>query len=178
MQTESLRRSSTAGTLTLAVALFVSSAWPAFCETAEKPAQALDGTPFFVAISVSDVEASSAWYQRVLGFEPSRAVDLEQRGLRIRILRRDNALLELTESVTARSMAQLDPPVEKRYLLHGVFKFGFLVDDLDQVAKDLERLEVPLRSRIVEEPDGTLRSLQVEDPDGNVVQVFERWGER
>lgn len=129
--------------------------------------------PFFFALSVADVESSAAWYRRVLGFRPARSIDLAERGVKIRLLDRDGAFLELVEDATARPPAEVDPALERRFRVHGVFKVGFLVDDLDHIRERLVELDVPLRGDPFTEPDGSMRSLQIEDPDGNVIQLFE-----
>lgn len=134
----------------------------------------LDATPFFTALSVKSVEASVAWYGKVFGFEVVRKMELPGRGLRIFLVRTPGALLELVEAEAATAPAVLKPPLERRLLLHGVFKVGFRVGDLDEAIRRLEALGVELRGKVFTEPDGSFRSLQVEDPDGNVVQVFER----
>lgn len=139
---------------------------------------AAEARPFFFALSVSDLEASAAWYVRVLGFEEARRAQFGEPAVRIRLLRRDDALIELIEDPAARAAVELDPPLARRFRLHGVFKIGFVVDSLDETGARLQRLGVPLRGAVVEEPDGSMRSLQVEDPDGNVVQIFELLGER
>jgi len=127
--------------------------------------------PFFVALSVANVEASAAWYQRVFGFEQVRSVDLADRGLRIRLLAADQALLELVEMAGARSRKRED---EKLAAVRGVFKVGFRVASLDDMLARLKGQGVALRGDVVTEPDGSLRSAQVVDPDGNVIQIFER----
>lgn len=147
---------------------------PAPAPVAAEPALPVDGTPFFVALSVASADASAAWYERVLGFEVVRRQTFEEQGVSIAILRRGDALLELVDHPEARALGDLEPPVERTYLVHGIFKFGFLVPDLDAVIARLETLEVPLRGRIIEEGDGSFRSLQVVDPDGNFIQIFER----
>lgn len=160
------------GSLGPALALTILAAW-ASASSAQEPSVPIAGEPFFFALSVADVEASSAWYARVLGFEEVRSVDLPERGTRLRILRRSGALLELVEVEAATPAGGLDPPIERRFLLHGVFKVGFRVESLDRTVERLTELDVALRGEIVTESDGTMRSLQIEDPDGNVVQIFE-----
>lgn len=138
------------------------------------PAQPLEAAPFFMALSVADAEKSAAWYGEVLGFDVARRVEMEESGIRVLILRRPGALLELVQHPEARAPSDLEPPLERRFLLHGPFKLGFLVDDLDAAGERLAALGVPLRGRTFTEPDGSFRSLQVEDPDGNILQLFER----
>jgi catechol 2,3-dioxygenase-like lactoylglutathione lyase family enzyme len=141
---------------------------------APAPPEPLEATPFFTALSVRSVEASAAWYRKVFGFEVVRKMESPGSAPRIFLLRKPGALLELVEAEAAKAPADLEPPLERRFLLHGVFKVGFLVEDLDEAIRRLEALEVELRGKVFTEPDGSFRSLQVEDPDGNVVQVFER----
>ena len=143
---------------------------------ASEVAQPLAIQPFFYALSVRDAEASAAWYARVLGFELARSMDLQEHGVRIRLLERRDALLELVESSSGRDLSELEPSVERRHELYGVFKIGFLVDDLDAAVDALAGHHVPLRGRVIEESDGSMRSLQIEDPDGNVLQLFELTG--
>lgn len=126
-------------------------------------------TPFFVALSVADMEQSVTWYRQVFGFAVVREMDLPERGITIRLLSRDGALLELIHD--ARAMPAGDDP---RFLRHGVFKFGFLVPDLAAFVTTLESVGVPLRGEIFEEADVGTRALQIADPDGNVIQVFQR----
>ncbi|MEM7051290.1 MAG: VOC family protein [Acidobacteriota bacterium] len=132
-----------------------------------------EGQAFFFALSVADVEASVAWYQRVLGFEPVREVDVAARGLRIRLLRRPGAYLELIELAGARSAAEIDPEIAKAYEVLGPFKIGFQVESLDRTLQLFEAQKVPLRGSVIAEDDLRLRSTQIVDPDGNVLQIFE-----
>jgi catechol 2,3-dioxygenase-like lactoylglutathione lyase family enzyme len=147
-----------------------SSSW---AQTSE-PDTAVEGQPFFWALSVSDVERSADWYGRVLGFVETRAIETPERGARIRLMRTDSAFLELVEHGAARDLTELDPELTRRYLIHGTFKVGLLVDDLDSTVARLGDLGVPLRGMVFEEPDGSFRSTQIEDPDGNILQLFER----
>jgi catechol 2,3-dioxygenase-like lactoylglutathione lyase family enzyme len=129
--------------------------------------------PFFLAFSVRDVEASRVWYERVLGFADVRSIDMEERGARVRLMSREGAFLELVELSTASAMSDLTPPLEKRQHIHGVFKVGFEVEDLDEAIAHLEALEVALRGILFTESDGSMRSAQILDPDGNIIQLFE-----
>lgn len=136
-------------------------------------ASPLTAQPYFVALSVRDVDTSVAWYERVFGFEVTRSLDNTERGFRIRLLKRSGAFLELVENANAQAAHDLDASLTRPHLLYSIYKFGFLVDNLDSVLTQLEALEVPLRGSVFTEADGSMRSLQVKDPDGNVIQIFE-----
>lgn len=143
-------------------------------EPATSSASAVEPAPFFSAISVADLERSVEWYTRVLGFEIRREASVPARSIEITLLERSDALLELVEIGDARPLSELAPEISRRQFVHGVYKIGFLVEDLDQLIEHLTTLDIPLRSDPIEEPDGGLRSLQVTDPDGTIVQIFER----
>jgi catechol 2,3-dioxygenase-like lactoylglutathione lyase family enzyme len=129
--------------------------------------------PFFTALSVRDIDTSTAWYGKVFGYAVTRAIDLPERGLRIRLLRNETAFLELVEDGSSVAARERIPEVERIAQLRGVFKSGAQVDDLDATVARLEHLGVPLRGKIVTESDSTLRSAQIEDPDGNIWQLFQ-----
>lgn len=133
----------------------------------------LEVQPFFFALSVKNVEKSSEWYERVLGFREVRSIDLEDRGTRLRLMRLDRGSLELVELSEAQSFPEVAPDLKKRYLAHGVFKIGFEVRDLDEAIAGLDALKVKLRGDAFTEADGSMRSAQVEDPDGNIIQLFQ-----
>jgi catechol 2,3-dioxygenase-like lactoylglutathione lyase family enzyme len=138
---------------------------------------AVEAQPFFFALSVADVDASAAWYERVFGFAVVSNRDLPEREIRIRLLQRPGAFLELVDDAAARPLTEAAPSAARRSLAHGVFKIGLLSADLDRTLERLSALGVPLRGIVFTEADGSMRSLQVEDPDGNVVQVFELLGD-
>lgn len=129
--------------------------------------------PFFFALSVTDVEASSAWYEKTLGFRVARTAEVAERGIRIRLLTIDGGVLELVETPQARPFGDVAPIAAQRASIHGIFKIGFRVADLDATISMLEQRGVALRGKAFTEPDGTMRSAQIEDPDGNIVQLFE-----
>lgn len=170
------KAASTQQFLTLSVAATLLAIGLSAAEPADPPPASpapLEAQPFFFALSVQDVERSAVWYQRAFGFQPVRSMEMEDRGIRIRLLQREGAFLELVQNAAARSLSDLEPPVERRFLLHGAFKVGFRVGDLATAQARLEELGIPLRGSVFTESDGSMRSLQVEDPDGNVIQVFE-----
>lgn len=158
-------------------ASFFASGLSSILEDAPKDAAAkqesVQPEAFFFALSVEDVATSATWYERVLGFETTRTIGQPGKPVRIHLLRRPGAFLELIESEQSRSLTKMEPSIKKRYLLHGVFKIGFRVENLSDTQARLKRLGVPLRGKVITESDGSMRSLQIEDPDGNVIQIFE-----
>lgn len=142
-------------------------------ESYAQEGSSIDAQPYFAALSVRNVDTSVAWYERVFGFEVTRSLDNTERGFHIRLLKRSGAFLELVENANAQAAEDLDASLTRPHLLYSIYKFGFLVENLDRVVEQLEALHVPLRGSVFTEADGRMRSLQVEDPDGNVIQIFE-----
>lgn len=125
----------------------------------------------FVALSVSDLEASTKWYSEKLGLtvvmrppkqDKSAVAVLEGNGLIVELLQRDDAV----------PIRQVAPSLEASYQVHGIFKAGLIVDDFDKTL-------AALRSRGVEiaigpfPASGTQRAnVIVKDNAGNLLQFF------
>jgi len=138
------------------------------------PTAELDYEPVggFTALSVPDVDASSAWYREMLGFEPAGSgADLPS-GVRMRNLQRGNYVLELVEHPQAVDMIERVPELEKPYLLHGIWKLGFHVADFDALHEHLGRESAEFYGETVTAASGT-RMFIVLDNAGNRIQIFE-----
>ncbi len=129
--------------------------------------------PFFAALSVADAEASADWYGRVFGYTIHRSIDVPERGVRIRLMHAERGFVELIELESAVPLDERLPDLNGRYQVHGIFKIGVRVADLDLAIERLEELGVALRGEVITEEDGSMRFAQVEDLDGNIIQIFE-----
>lgn len=127
-----------------------------------------DTTGAFYAISVQNLDDSIAWYTTHLGFELCSQAENDQR--RGALLERPGALLELAEFDGAVSRTALKPGLES-HLIHGIFKLGFVANDLDKTYAVLSEAGVEVFFPIVTASDGR-RTFGVLDPDGNIVQFF------
>lgn len=142
--------------LLLAAALYANSA------TADE-LPAMDGT--FIAISVSEIGAAVDWYENQLGFEVVSTSENESR--KGALLSRPGVLLELAEFADA---AARHPAVQS-HQLYGIFKLGFVTDDIDATFAALSTSGVDVFFPIVEATDGQ-RTFGIRDMDGNIVQFF------
>ena len=79
--------------------------------------------------------------------------------------------MELVEDGSARPFKARLPEVEKRYHLHGAFKVGFRVEDLDAFHARLAERGADFYGGILEDSIGE-RFFLVNDPDGNRIQLF------
>lgn len=117
----------------------------------------------YFAVIVRDVDVSTGWYRSVLGLEPGTRltepgrydiVNLQGPGLHVE-------LLELADAAS-----------RPAGFVHGPFKVGMLVDDLEGFVDGLPA-SLP-RPQIIEDAQNGLALIQLRDPDGNVVQVMQR----
>jgi catechol-2,3-dioxygenase len=120
----------------------------------------------FVAVRAKDVTALAKWYERALGFE---ILSLRPGGSTL--LQRGSAVIELVQrddrkGSRANAADDLGTP--------GIYKFGFVVDDLDALTDHLKKRLVPVQGRVIVSDVGGLRTLAVTDPDGNLIQFFGR----
>jgi len=132
-----------------------------------------DLKPYFVAIIVSNIDASSQWYSDVLGFETLNRVDMEERGIRQENLKRGNATIELIETKTAIYPKDILEGKAKKTKIAGYFKIGFSVSDFDKWENFLTKSDVEIYGSVVRDQTSKKRIVIILDPDGNRIQLFE-----
>ncbi len=140
---------------------------------AERSAVPRGMRPYLVAISVADVDASVAWYERVLGLSLVERKAFAQQGIRVAFLKSDGFRLELVElknSINPATCADVSNPAA----LRGFGKFAFQVDDLAEVVKSLERHGVGILHDFRSAEASAERSIIVKDVDGNWLEFFQR----
>jgi catechol 2,3-dioxygenase-like lactoylglutathione lyase family enzyme len=125
----------------------------------------------FFALSVADIEASTAWYHEKLGLEitlrpprsgPASVVVLEGGGL----------IVELIQHDEAKALAKLNPPVGDAINLHGFFKAGFVVEDLDAALATLKSRGVQVAYGPFAAKEGRRANVIIQDNAGNLIHVF------
>ena len=156
------------------IALTVSVLVPA---RAHRPEQATE-PPFtttgaFIGISVADLEASSKWYQEKFGLKvimaptgtaEARATVLEGGGLTV----------ELMQHNRARALRTAAPGVQANYEVHGIFKAGIYVADLDRTLAELRRRGVEVAMGPFPKRDTQPANVIIRDNAGNFLQLFGR----
>jgi len=147
-------------------------------------AQTNDAQEFQVkllAISVSDINTSIDWYQK-LGFKLEDAIqEYPDYNLQIAFLKQGDFYLEILEQGGALKASELLPS-EDSYL-GGIFKLGFSVQNIQRLYDDLKPQEdIAFLTSIGDLPPSNLpidwpnQYFLIRDPDGNMIQFFDGGG--
>ncbi len=128
----------------------------------------------FVALSVANLERIVAWYCDTLGFSVYSRGTFPNNKMQFALLRHGNALIELLQSPHAKPRGQVAPNTTDSYQIHGFFKSGFIVQDIDASYRHVQALGLSLEYKLVQPPNGPYRSFGLRDPEGNLLQFFGR----
>jgi catechol 2,3-dioxygenase-like lactoylglutathione lyase family enzyme len=126
-----------------------------------------------IALSTPDSSAAAHWYQDKLGFQLVKEGRMGK-ALRFALLRYDDNILELIQNPEARPLAEAVPGIKDPFEIHGIFKTGFTVHNLDDVFDQLKQGGVKIDFNITPLNDLGLRAFGVRDADGNLIQFFGR----
>ncbi len=126
------------------------------------PQSAAEAEGSYFAIVVTDIDASLAWYESVLGLEVSARV-AESGRYEIVNLQGAGLFVELIKLEAA-----ADRPDN---VISGPFKVGLLVSDLDEfMARLPDSIAEP---EVISDTRNDLLLIQLRDPDNNTIQVVE-----
>jgi catechol 2,3-dioxygenase-like lactoylglutathione lyase family enzyme len=145
-------------------------ALPRFADAATDPPR-LAGAGSFFALSVPDVQASAKWYSEMLGLEvvlePPRTEKAE-----VVVLEGAGIIVELVQHEGAMPLIQAAPKIESNLLVHGIFKAGVMVHDLDAVIALLKQRGVPIAIGPVPAKGKQRANLIIRDNAGNLIQFI------
>ena len=132
----------------------------------------VEGAAGFFALSVSDLDASVQWYTEMLDLTATRLPSSPK--AQIALLQGDGLAVELVQVSAAFALQDRLPDVQKRYLVHGIFKAGFFVKDLDATVAELGRRGATFKVKTFTDEVLRARSILLLDNSGNTIQLFER----
>ena len=167
-------RSSSA--LTLATAAFiVLGAAPAGFPSGVRDDAVLQVRGAFFALSVADVDASARWYEEKLGLGVvMRAPRTDETRSAATVLRGGGLTVELVRHDDARPLRGLVPEGRGALGVHGIFKVGVTVDDLDATLAALRARGVqPAMGPWPRRGDAPANAI-IRDAEGNYIQLFGR----
>ncbi len=146
---------------------------PALAHSQQPPAVMDDVTGSLVALSTPDLSATSHWYEEKLGFQLVKDGSMGK-DLRFALLRSGDNIVEIIHNPAARPLAKAVPDIKDPFEIHGIFKLGFTVRNLDTVFADLKRRQVKVEFGVTQLNDLGLRCFGIRDIDGNLIQFFGR----
>ena len=130
--------------------------------------------PSFVAVIVSDIDTSIAWYSRHLDLTLQDRTDRADFGFSQANLSNAAVHVELIQIKGSISADQVASAFGAKSRLQGVFKFGFRTGDFDDWLQRWKEAGVNFRGEVVSDPTSGKRMIIALDPDGNRIQLFEK----
>ena len=131
----------------------------------------LKATGAFFALSVKDVEASSAWYSEKLGLKLT--TNLPKQGkTSVAILEGGSLIVELIQNDDALPLNAVAPSVTDNILVHGIFKAGVIVDDLDKLVAVFKQRGVEIAFGPFPSRPDQRSNVIIKDNSGNLIQFF------
>jgi catechol 2,3-dioxygenase-like lactoylglutathione lyase family enzyme len=134
-------------------------------------APALSASGAFFALSVADLDASTAWYERAFGLavvmrtppaNGASAVVLEGGGLIVELIHQDRAV----------PLASAAPGTSDRLLVHGLVKAGAIIADFDATLAWLRERHVTIAFGPFPARAGQRANVIIRDNSGNLIQLF------
>lgn len=123
----------------------------------------------FFALSVSNLEATRAWYVDTLGLSVV-VQPPPYDGISALVLEGGGLIVELIHN----PLAQPPRGVSEPTLTYGVFKAGLVVDDLDRTLARLRERGVPIALGPFPARNGQRANFAIRDNAGNLIQFFAR----
>ena len=138
---------------------------------AKAPVTAVHGG--YVALSVADLDASAKWYAETfdLAIVRNRSQSPDKKSTAT-ILSGNGLIVELIRHADAMPLRQAAPSLSRNFQIHGIFKSGVVVDDLDATFKELTARKVEMAFPIFTDEALAVRTFAIRDNSGNLIQFF------
>lgn len=126
----------------------------------------------FIALSVADLDQQLAWYTETLGFRVHSRGEVPNRGIKFALLQSGSALIELLQIPDARPRQAIAPSIQDSSRIHGFFKSGMVVPDIEATYNSLKAKGVKFAFELSKPAGGPYRVFGLNDPEGNLLQIF------
>lgn len=131
----------------------------------------LAATGAFLAVSVTDLEASVRWYSETLGLTVVMGAP-KRDGIAFAVLEGGGVIVEMVQRDTATpARGPGSGPVTDGSVL-GVFKAGVIVEDFDKLLASFKARNVAIAYGPYAAKEGRRANLIIEDNSGNLIQFF------
>ena len=154
----------------LVIALVIPTAAAA---QASPPADALALTAngAFIAMSVADLPASTRWYSEKLGLKVVMESPRRDK-FTVTVLEGGGLIVELIQNDDAVPLRTAAPAATSNFLVHGIFKAGVIVDDLDKTLATLRARGVEIAIGPFPRRGDQRANVIIKDNSGNLIQLF------
>ena len=126
----------------------------------------------FVALSVPDLEASSNWYAEKLGLKIVKHAVSQDKKRAATILQGNGLSVELIWLAEALPLSKIAPELQGSHQVHGIFKSGLFVENLDETLKELKSQNVTFAFEPFFDEPMQCRMFAIRDNNGNILQFF------
>ena len=149
--------------------LFIAMRFTAVSQTS--PTTPFNATGAFFALSVADVEASTRWYTEKLGLKITMQQP-SQNKVAVAILEGGGLIVELIQNDDAQPLSTAAPAIKDHILVHGFFKAGVIVDDLDKLITLFKEKNVDIAYGPFPASANQRANVIIRDNSGNLIQFF------
>ncbi len=124
-------------------------------------------------IVVSDLDTAIAWYQRVLGFQPTQRHRYEAYSVAVSYLRCQDMEIELVQPPEPKPCRRDDPP-GGHLALRGVSQLSLRVTDMDVTVQQLKEQGVTIIFGPLYAEEFNLNACFIRDCDDNLIEFIQR----
>lgn len=134
-------------------------------------AATFNATGTFYALSVPDLEASIKWYTEKLGMKVVLQTPKKD-GFALALLDGGGFAIELVQYDAAVPLSSAAPSIRQSHMVHGIYKAGILVDDLQKVIDYLKEKNVEIVMGPYPGRAGRRSNLAIKDNSGNLIMFL------
>jgi len=150
--------------------------WLMLLSGVKAQSQSIDTSSFtatgaFFALSVEDLEASTKWYSEKLGLKITMQLP-KQNKVAVSVLEGWGLIVELIQNDGARPLPTVAPGINDNILVHGIFKAGVIVDDLDKMIAVFKERGVEIAFGPFPSRPNQRANVIIRDNSGNLIQFF------
>lgn len=128
-------------------------------------------TGAFFALSVADAEASSKWYREKIGMNIIMQMPKQDKHTVV-VLEGGGLIVELIQNDDALPLSKVTSGITNPILVHGIFKAGVIVEDLDKLVAIFRKRDVDIAYGPFPSRPGQRSNFIIRDNEGNMIQFF------
>lgn len=129
-------------------------------------------TGAFVAISVQDLDSSTCWYAEKLGLNVLKRATAKDKSAAVSVLQGTGIIVELVWFASPVPLSKIAPELNGNHEVHGIFKSGLCVSDLDSTYEQLKSRGVTIAFEPFFDTSMQCRMFAIRDNGGNILQFF------